>query len=218
MKTKKVAAILTMILLLLFVSACSKNNGVSISQQKEDIIKYELIQNCYSSAFIPTDEFNLVSYQTTREQLNKEEKSHIIYSDVEIQNNYFNIMLSVVQEYNYYEKGGWFLDNVTIEDQLVSVAGPADANLVAKYLKNEFLDFDVIELRCLYNNELYELGNGTDFFGDKSELSEDGSKTTAHVVFESDTKKLMATTFSNFHKRVAGFCKIAIIIQTERKY
>ena len=175
--------------------SATDGNGmwVSVSQQEEDIIKNEQIQNCYTSQFVPTDEYELISYGTTRQQRNEEEKKHIIYSDV------------VIQEYNYYDVGGWFLDSVTIEQMTVNVAGPADVSLITEALKDEQMEYEGVEMYCTHEDSVYKVSCGTGLTGDYSELAEDHTTMNAHVVFENKVLQIKGYYVLDFTQET-GWC------------
>ncbi len=188
MKAKRMLIlVLSVILVLLTLPACSTNIGVTITQQKEDIIKCEEIQNCYCSDFIPDDEYELKSYNTIKEQINEENKEHIIYSNVEIRNQYFDITLSVKQEYSFYDKGGWILENCVVEsvNEVTPINAP-NKELVQEYIEEEIIiKYDFYDsVVCDYDNADYTLKYGDIIFG---ELQFDEMNTAKQLItYKSD--------------------------------
>lgn len=172
MKTKRmVCFVIALVLVLSCFTACSKFKEVSLAQQKEDLISCQQVQECFLSEFVSTSKYELVNYQSVKEQINEENKEHIIFSKVDIKNEYFDIVLSVKQEYTFYDKGGWILENCFVEEvEQITPINPPNKELVQSYIAEEIIENSegYNSVSCEYNDTEYSLKYGYVSYGDIS--------------------------------------------------
>lgn len=132
------------------LSACGLEN-VTEKQIKQDIIESEVIQNCYISEFVNDSTYTIKEYDLVKEQFNKEKKEDIIFCKLTLNDEYFNVYTETKLIYNYYDKGGWVLDDITMEVIDVIPMDVQDAEAIVKYIQNNIFDGQLPEeaLRCL---------------------------------------------------------------------
>ena len=139
-------------------------DSVSTSQIKKDIIAREEVQTCFTASFTEADTFELDHYELIKEQINEEDKEDLVYATVTVKNTYFEVVLNVKCVYNYYDKGGWILDEFYIEstEQVTPIAAPSK-NLVADYITDGSVVNDRYtgKILCSYQMQNYQLESGT---------------------------------------------------------
>lgn len=123
------------VFLLLIIQGCS-SNIVKEDKIKEDILCNEKVANIFSSRFFDEYELSISKFDVEKRQINSESKNDIIYCNTEINNNYYLINLSLKLVYNYYDEGGWILDNVEIlkKDKTVT-SGPSAKKICELFFK-----------------------------------------------------------------------------------
>lgn len=135
-KTIRNLLVLSACIILLLLSGC-RTTGISMSQMKEDVISHDVIQHCYHSDYTYESPYYMVDLSIVKEQNNSESKEIITYSDAKIKNDFFEIELSIQTVYNYYDKGGWVLDELSIEEinNVTPVRGPLE-DLTSSFILN----------------------------------------------------------------------------------
>lgn len=147
-----IGAILLSLICLLAAGCDSDGNGkgisgiipgfddreIPLSQLAEDITQSNAVQSCYSSEFTGPSAYTYQDIEIVKEQINTENKNIITYSDITIENDFFSIVLYVKTIYNYYDDGGWIMDELSIEEmkQITPIQGP-DRELVSAYLEEQ---------------------------------------------------------------------------------
>lgn len=122
------------------LSGCA-NGGlsrkISISKLKEDIANDSQVQSCFTSAYVNESHYSVETIEIVKEQEN--EKDITTYSNVVLENAYFSISLYIKTIYNYYDHGGWIMDELYIEEikEITPISGP-EKDLVHKYLAEHY--------------------------------------------------------------------------------
>lgn len=133
-KTTKILLFATLVFGLAFLAGCGGlGRKVSISKLKEDIINSPRVQSCFTSPFIKESIYTINELEIIKEQENEDVIT--TYSDVVIENESLSISLIIKTIYNYYDRGGWIMDELYIEEieQVIPLTGP-DTELVNNYL------------------------------------------------------------------------------------
>ena len=151
------------LLILLMFSGCVKKS-VSEDQLKNDLIKHEGVQTCFSSEFTKESTYTINSFEITKEQINNEDKQDLIYCNLTIKNDYFNVELSVKCTYNFYDKGGWILDEFNILEMNVTPISAADGQELINKILDVSSDKDYknrTAINCFHNDTYKTLRHGT---------------------------------------------------------
>lgn len=164
-KERKIMITLPLLFLLMFLllTGCGEKS-VSEMQLKNDLIKQEEVQTCFSSEFTNESTYSIDTFKIKKEQINRDNKQDLIYCDFTIKNDYFNVELSAQCTYNFYDKGGWILDELNILEKNVVPIRAAEGQEVINKVLDESSDVDYIgrtAINCLYNNTYKTLRHGT---------------------------------------------------------
>lgn len=139
-KLTKIILILALMLGILLLSSCA-NSGlgkkISITKLKEDITNDSQVQSCFTSAYVNESQFAVETIEIVKAQEN--EKDITTYSNVVVENAYFSISLYIKTIHNYYDHGGWIMDELCIEElkEITPISGP-EKDLVHKYLAEHY--------------------------------------------------------------------------------
>lgn len=134
----KLYAFLLAMMTICLISGCGSNN-VTEKQLREDIIEREEIQNCYNSKFVEKTEYQIKEYNLIKEQYNKDKKEDIIFGEFILCNNYFDVKVETKILYNYYDKGGWIMDELSVEVVEIIPVGAPDVDAVVDYINEVVL-------------------------------------------------------------------------------
>lgn len=156
-KILKLFGFTTLLLALVMLSGCGIGK-VSRETLKSDIISSDIIQSIFSSVFTNRSEYELKECTITKEQVNKDDKQDIIFCDVIVENQYFNVIASLQVLYNYYDTGGWILENISILNDAVYVTSvaPPEVDLIKNAIIDNVTNKEKYEIGFVYNNKLYE--------------------------------------------------------------
>lgn len=183
---KKVIVLLSCAAVCWFLPACgglSKTPAKTINADIERIIDDIDLENYFTSDFVYDSPYQYVESKLQKRQTNREDKEDIIYYDVKIKNEYFEIISTYKLTYNYYDEGGWILEETELEDEKVVPIKAAEADLILEKW-NEKLKY--------YNRTDYVYRDSTDFYGYfddfhieitdvESELNTENFQTRLHV-------------------------------------
>ncbi len=162
MKMKKMIFLASLLLLfctIIILSGCAGGDGISTKKLKADINEEEQIQNLFTSDYTLASPYSVSNVEIIKEQINTENKEDIIYCDITVSNDYFSVDFSAKCIYGFYEKGGWILDEFTVESPAKAQPLRApDSDLAYEAISKSFrYGFD-----CLYKGENNRLDkNGT---------------------------------------------------------
>lgn len=143
---KKGIVILLVCSISLLLSACSKKAGVDPKIINEDAKNVEIV---YDTEYVPESPYSYVSHEVIKRQTNIENKEDIIFLESHYKNDYFEITADVTLHYNFYDEGGWILDDKTFEiKDSYATSSPDFKSFFEKLYKNRYMNF-----HCDYNNE-----------------------------------------------------------------
>lgn len=132
--TTTLFAVITTIMLLLTASSCTtkKPEGVPTEALEQDVRELENYDsvNCYSSDYTYGTEYELVDYVLAKRQTNLENKEDIVYYDIILKNEYFEVVYQEKMTYNYYDEGGWILDEAIVVDKTVTPIRAAEEEAI----------------------------------------------------------------------------------------
>lgn len=124
---KKITSFILVVLIGILLCACAKGESgkkVSMSKLKKDIANDSQVQACFTSDYVNESKYSVKSIEIVKEREN--ENNIITYSDVVLENTYFTISLYIKTIYNYYDQGGWVMDELCIEEtkDIIPIRGP----------------------------------------------------------------------------------------------
>lgn len=153
--------VMLLIVIAMFLLTACGNNGVAEKQLKEDIISRDEIQNCYRSQFVGGEKYIIKEYTLIKEQYNKENKEDLIFCEIVLDNEYFEVKVNAEIVYNYYDKGGWVMDELSVQMVEVNPIKAPDVEEVLTVIKAP--DYDIYygdEYLCYYNESLTYVDGG----------------------------------------------------------
>ena len=207
---KKVLFILTMVCLIFQLSSCAKSKtpGTTI---KTDLQKLGL-ENLTIDSFCQGNGFTFNNYNITKRQTNPENKEDIIFCDVVLSDEFYNLTVQEKLVYNYYDQGGWILQtNSTVSKSIKAISAP-NSSSVDNCLKNNKIEYrhnyrhieyffcTVEEYGNIYYSEVLYNNEKTEINFDEYELTEikfDEKKQTASVNFKVWSNVLSANIIYN---------------------
>lgn len=130
---KLLALILFFVFTLVFLTGCETNNANQVAKKDKiysDISGIEELKKCFTSDFVYESDFVCKDFEIIKRQTNKEDKEDLVFLNVTMENEYFEIDMDMDLVYNFYDEGGWILDeyNWDIKD-VIPVRGP-EPNLI----------------------------------------------------------------------------------------
>ncbi len=182
-----IALLLLPVSILLLLTGCSKKS-VSEVQLKNDLLEHEEVQACFFSEFTKESTYSIDALEIIKEQINSKSKQDLIYCNFKIKNDYFNVELSAQCTYNFYDKGGWILDELNIlEKSTIPISCADGQEVVDKILKESSDKYykDRTAINCLYNNTYKTLRHGTLSVVD-SAFDKEKMQTKIFVCYKSD--------------------------------
>ena len=160
--------------------------SVKSSQVQQDVIARQEVQSCFSAKFTDESSCELEQYELIKEQINIDDKEDLVYAAVCIKNAYFKMDLNVKCVYNYYDKGGWIMDEFAIESiENITPVGSPNKQIVSNYI----VDYDVVDnqfygdVLCSYMGKNRNLTGGTLTFSD---LKLDGFDAVLYTRYQTD--------------------------------
>lgn len=141
---KKFFIPIVIIFIILSSSGCS-NKNVNESQILSDLKKIDYSEYAFQSPFTTQSEYSYTSEKLIKRQTNPENKEDIIFYDVQLNNEYFQTNLSVKLVYNYYDEGGWVLDEHFIERTRVEPTAFPTTDLIVECLSSEDNTFNYVD-------------------------------------------------------------------------
>lgn len=133
------------IILVMFLSTGCGNKNVTETQILSDLKQIDYSEQAFQSPFTTPSEYSYTSEKLVKRQTNPEKKEDIIFYEVQINNDFFQTCLSVKLVYNYYDEGGWVLDEHFIERTKVEPTAFPATDLIADYLSSEDNTFNYID-------------------------------------------------------------------------
>ena len=133
---KKISILWVIILVMSLLIGCNSSKGVSTKQLITDISENTVLSNTLTSEFVPETMFKCIEHQVIKRQISENNTKDIIYTNIIGANDYIRAELSAILTYNYYDVGGWILDDVKIESKSLSPLQPANAEMVMASIKD----------------------------------------------------------------------------------
>lgn len=107
------------------------------------------------------DQWNIESVEIEKRQTNKEAKTDVVYADVELTNKFVSQKLSTQLNYNFYDEGGWILDELLVEDAtMTALSGVHQDNVLYDIPKAWLLPDSAVEI----SDNTFDRDNQTDVF------------------------------------------------------
>lgn len=101
-----------------------------------------------------------------KRQTNKEKKEDIIYCSVEINNDYFQTTIKYKLVYNYYDQGGWILDENEIIDTTSKPLRGIDESFLNNVLESDKCHYSITQHTTdldAKTDTIYFLGTGNHY-------------------------------------------------------
>lgn len=149
--------------------------------------------------------FNFYDYEITKRQTNSENKEDVIFCDIFLSNEFYNITIQEKLLYNYYDEGGWKLENNYFISKCIEANSAPDSSSVINCIKNNKIEYkhkynrDVKCFFCTYDDEYYSLAlynnKKSEMYFDKYELEKiefDKATQKASVNFKVSSNVLSA--------------------------
>lgn len=118
--------------LFIFLSvACTESSGgnrygVSESQLKSDLEALVIKGYCKNERYTVPDEYVIESFEITKRRSNKEKKEDYICCRLTVENDFFRSYVEYSLLYNYYDVGGWIMDDKDIISKKTIPISPVD--------------------------------------------------------------------------------------------
>ena len=203
---KKYLAIIFSALLICILAACSANKGASSKILEADIREIAeglAVEEDFHSDFTQDSAYKYIETSLTKRQTNTKEKQDIVFYDVTLQSDYFKIVYSYKLIYNYYDEGGWILDDKALEEKAVTPIKAADTEQV----------FDLwLEKEKYANKTNYKKDNEKNFAGDFSECKYDIVDKKTELDSESMETRIYLD-ISNSLSHIKGYIPLAFDTQ-----
>ena len=166
---------LILFFILLSFSACSKKAGVSDDIIAKDAEKVEIT---YATEYITDNSFDYISHKVIKRQTNIEDKEDIIFLESHYKNGYFEIIADVTLQYNFYDEGGWILEDETFEiTNSRAISSPNFESFFEKLYSNRHS-----YIHCNYNGK-HMLTNITDIICEGVDFNIDSQSSILKVKF-----------------------------------
>lgn len=136
--------VLLLFLMAIFLFGC-RSDTVSKGDIMLDVEQQESLQTCFRSNFVSESQFRVEDLEIDKRQTNLDDKTDLIYADIIIINDYFRISLSSELEYNFYDEGGWTLDNSIYNVEDIQPINCPEIDLVKAKLDEESAENIVIQ-------------------------------------------------------------------------
>ncbi len=137
---------------LLTLSSCAVSKKVSDKQLVKDLSANEAVTNIFKSELFKTEPFEYFSHRITKRQTNLEKKEDIIYCSLTVNNKNFSVTADCVLNYNFYDQGGWILDEIDISNHKAAPTGTFSNEEILSALA-EPENKKVFHLKCMDGNE-----------------------------------------------------------------
>lgn len=136
---------LCVLIIALFITGCDSRSEANTSKVLSDLRQLDYSSYAFVSPFVNQSDYSYTSENLIKRQTNPEDKEDIVFYDVQMNNEYFQMNLSVKLVYNYYDDGGWILDEHFIERTKVVPTDYPEVDLIVEYLGHEGIAFNYID-------------------------------------------------------------------------
>ena len=103
-----------------------------------DISNIDSLKMCYSDDLVYESEYICKDVEIVKRQTNKENKEDFVFCNLVMENDYFRTCVQAELTYNYYDQGGWILDEYIFNIQEVMPIRAPEYELVVELLKEDF--------------------------------------------------------------------------------
>ena len=144
---KRILSVLLALTFVLILSACSgAQKGVSMEQIETNISELSVVTNgVIQSEYTPSVPYTVDSVEIEKRQTNVENKEDIVYCNVVISNEYYQTNLLIKLVYNYYDEGGWCLEENNLEDYTSKPLIGVDVDMVFESMKKAVAEYDSVK-------------------------------------------------------------------------
>ena len=159
---KRIISLLLAVCMLFCFSACGKQKGTPkniINSDIENLISNIDLHNYFDSEFVNDSPYR-VEFNLLKRQTNLENKEDIVYYDVIVKNDYFQISNTYKLLYHYYDEGGWILDDSVLESKNITPIKAPETQMVLEAWNRE---------QYYLNNTDYKFRGSTEWYGDLSD-------------------------------------------------
>ncbi len=134
---KKFFAYLSTIFILMSFTSCGKIAKPTEKTIKSDLEGNDTIQTCFVSDFTSSENYEIEELEIEKRQTNIKSKEDIIHLNLTMKNEYLEIILSTKCVYNYYDKGGWILDDLEITGQEATPISAPNTEAIIKHYNDK---------------------------------------------------------------------------------
>lgn len=127
------AVVICAIIILSVILSSPKKTGVSMNQIENDIFSLEYLEDYFYSEFTYYDynSIELDDLNVSKRQTNFDDKEDIIFCDVSLNDEYFNVTFTIKMNYIYYDEGGWILEDTSITNKIKRpIAAPEELSVI----------------------------------------------------------------------------------------
>ena len=137
---KKISTCCILLILLVGFTACSKSK-TSDEIIRTDIVSLQNYDAVISQNYTNHTPYILKDYKITKRQTNIDKKEDIIFCDVTIENESFNVLLKEKLIYAYYDQGGWIQEKYEILEKKIKAIAPPENVLVHEKIFENIDDY-----------------------------------------------------------------------------
>lgn len=144
---KRILSVLLALTFVLILSACSGvQKGVSMEQIETNISELSIVTNgVIQTEYTPFVPYTVDSVEIEKRQTNVENKEDIVFCNVVISNEYYQTNLLIKLIYNYYDEGGWRLEENNLEDYTSIPLIGVDVDMVFESMKKAVAEYDSVK-------------------------------------------------------------------------
>ncbi|MBE6796719.1 MAG: hypothetical protein E7531_00050 [Ruminococcaceae bacterium] len=119
------AVVVCIAIIVTVILSNSKHTGTPMNKIKADIGELPVVtEGVIECLYTPFSSYKVDSVEIDKRQTNVEDKEDIVYCNVGISNEYYQTELQIKLVYNYYDDGGWILDeHETVRKTTVPLRG-----------------------------------------------------------------------------------------------
>lgn len=110
---KKILLCISIAILAFCLASCEVDITKQVANKEQilnDISGIDSIKHCFKSDFVYESEYVCKDIEIVKRQINKDEKEDLVFVTATMENDYFNVTLDLSLTYNFYDEGGWILD------------------------------------------------------------------------------------------------------------
>lgn len=195
------AVVIGFIIVIALIVNGGKLSGVSINQIESDISELSVVTNgVIESEYTPFTPYTVNSVEIEKRQTNIDDKEDIVYCNVVISNEYYQTDLQIKLVYDYYDDGGWVLEeNEITSNNSVPIKGIELKDCNIAYYDEDFSFIDTKPNNYVITQET-DIENQIDYLYISDE--QNNYKISASVVFSFDQYVGWQTSNSNDDKEI----------------